>query len=70
MVKLYKQSDGRSRINHSPPGIPFALSLTHQVSGLEARSYRRMNRQRQLMYVKFIGTHREYDAIDADTVEN
>jgi mRNA interferase HigB len=25
--------------------------------------------RRQLIYVKFIGTHREYDAINADTVE-
>jgi mRNA interferase HigB len=39
-----------------------------EVSGGDFRLIAAFNFRRQIVYVKFIGTHAEYDAVDATTV--
>jgi mRNA interferase HigB len=39
--------------------------MAHRISSSIAIAYKL-----QIVYVKFIGTHKEYDAVDAETVDS
>ena len=45
------------------------LSVVFNIKGNDYRLIVAIAYQRGWMFVKFIGTHKEYDAIEADTIE-